>query len=280
MAKEGPTAEAERLLEEAGDALDRGEGQEALDLAARGERAARRAGATELLPDLILLQASALNDLGRSREALSRADELLRGSPRDTAAMLERAFALWELVRLPEARSQIQELLQQVPDDAWGHHLLGLVAERLGDAKEARRRFSRARRLDPREFPEPVHLSHEEFDKAVEDALEGLPAPVRGYLSNVAIAVEDLPADDDLLASDPPLSPAILGIFRGSPLGEKGSMDPWSHFPSSIVLYQKNLERAAADRDQLIEQIGVTLVHEVGHFLGLDEEELWERGLD
>lgn len=280
MAKEGPTAEAERLLEEAGDALDRGEGQEALDLAARGERAARRAGATELLPDLILLQASALNDLGRSREALSRADELLRGSPRDTAAMLERAFALWELVRLPEARSQLQELLQQVPDDAWGHHLLGLVAERLGDAKEARRRFSRARRLDPREFPEPVHLSHEEFDKAVEDALEGLPAPVRGYLSNVAIAVEDLPADDDLLASDPPLSPAILGIFRGSPLGEKGSMDPWSHFPSSIVLYQKNLERAAADRDQLIEQIGVTLVHEVGHFLGLDEEELWERGLD
>jgi predicted Zn-dependent protease with MMP-like domain len=280
MAKEGPTAEAERLLEEAGDALDRGEGEEALDLAARGERAARRAGATELLPDLILLQASALNDLGRSREALSRADELLRGSPRDTAAMLERAFALWELVRLPEARSQLQELLQMVPDDAWGHHLLGLVAERLGDAKEARRRFSRARRLDPGEFPEPVHLSQEDFDKAVEDALEGLPAPVRGYLSNVAIAVEDLPADDDLLASDPPLSPAILGIFRGSPFGEKGSMDPWSHFPSSIVLYQKNLERAAADRAQLIEQIGVTLVHEVGHFLGLDEEELWERGLD
>jgi len=280
MAKDGPTAEAERLLEEAGDALDRGEGEEALDLAARGERAARRAGATELLPDLILLQASALNDLGRSREALSRADALLRGSPRDTAAMLERAFALWELVRLPEARSQLQELLQLVPDDAWGHHLLGLVAERLGDAKEARRRFSRARRLDPREFPEPVHLSQGEFDKAVEDALEGLPAPVRGYLSNVAIAVEDLPADDDLLASDPPLSPAILGIFRGSPFGEKGSMDPWSHFPSSIVLYQKNLERAAADRAQLIEQIGVTLVHEVGHFLGLDEEELWERGLD
>ena len=91
--------------------------------------------------------------------------------------------------------------------------------------------------------------------------------------------MEDLPADDDLRGSDPPLSPGILGIFRGAPWGQKGSMDPWSHFPSSIVLYQKNLERFAADRDELVEEIGVTLVHEVGHFLGLDEEELWERGL-
>jgi predicted Zn-dependent protease with MMP-like domain len=193
--------------------------------------------------------------------------------------MLERGFALWELCRLEEAREQLEGLLRLEPDDAWGHHLLGLVAERQGRGPEAERHLTRARRLAPREFPHPVHLSHAEFDRAVEDALEELPEQLRGYLSNVAIAVEDLPADEDLLASDPPLSPSILGVFRGSPLGDKGSMDPWSHFPSSIVLYQKNLERIAARREELIEQIGTTLVHEVGHFLGLDEEELWERGL-
>jgi predicted Zn-dependent protease with MMP-like domain len=280
MAKPGSTAEAERLLDEAGEALDREEAEEALALAARGEREARRASATELLPDLILLQASALNDLGRSGEALARADELLRGSARDTAAMVERAFALWELCRVGEARAQLEQLLQLAPDDAWGHHLLGLVAERQGRAKEAERHLKQARRLAPREFPRPVHLSQQEFDRAVEDALEDLPPQLRGYLSNVAIAVEDLPADDDLLSSDPPLSPSILGIFRGASLPDKGSMDPWSHFPSSIVLYQANLERAARDRRELIEQIGVTLVHEVGHFLGLDEHDLWERGLD
>ena len=76
------------------------------------------------------------------------------------------------------------------------------------------------------------------------------------------------------------LGGAILGIFRGSPLGQKAAMDPWSHFPSSIVLYQKNLERQARDRDELIEEIRVTLMHEVGHFLGLDEDELYARGLD
>ncbi len=117
-------------------------------------------------------------------------------------------------------------------------------------------------------------------DQALEEAMESLPQPIRGYLANVAIAVEDLPSDDDLLASDPPLSPSILGIFRGSPLGHKQSMDPWSHFPSSIVLYQRNLERFARDRKELVEQIGITLIHEVGHFLGLDEEQLWERGLE
>ncbi len=56
-------------------------------------------------------------------------------------------------------------------------------------------------------------------------------------------------------------------------------MDPWSHFPSSIVLYQKNLERACDSKEQLVEEIRVTLLHEVGHFLGLDEEELEARGL-
>jgi predicted Zn-dependent protease with MMP-like domain len=114
----------------------------------------------------------------------------------------------------------------------------------------------------------------------MEDALAELPEPVRAYLSNVAIAVEDFPPDDDLLAADPPLPPTVLGMFRGAPLGDKGSMDPWSHFPSSIVLYQRNLERFATDRRDLVEQIRVTLLHEVGHFLGLDEEQLRERGLD
>jgi predicted Zn-dependent protease with MMP-like domain len=69
-------------------------------------------------------------------------------------------------------------------------------------------------------------------------------------------------------------------MFRGSAIGQQGSMDPWSHFPSSIVLYQRNLERAARSREELVQEIGVTLVHEVGHFLGLDEDQLWERGLD
>ena len=279
MALFGLRPGAPRLLQRARAAWDQEEMEEAAGLAARAERAAGRAGDGETRSEALALRAAALNELGRSGEALAAADALLAAEPEAADAMTERGFALWELNRLDEARAQLARAVEREPGDAWAHHVLGLVAERAGERKEAERRFRRARKLAPEDFPAPVRLAPDAFDAAVEAALEEIPPRVRAYLANVAIAVEDLPADDDLRGSDPPLSPGILGIFRGAPWGQKGSMDPWSHFPSSIVLYQKNLERFAADRDDLVEEIGVTLVHEVGHFLGLDEEELWERGL-
>ena len=94
------------------------------------------------------------------------------------------------------------------------------------------------------------------------------------------IAIEDIPSDEDLTSSKPPLSPMILGVFRGTPVGERSVFNPYDHFPASIVLYQRNLERFAKTREELIEQIGITLMHEVGHLIGLDEEDLWERGLE
>lgn len=251
-----------------------------LDLALRGERLARKQHDTPLAGDFALLAGIALGQLGRSDEALTRLDDALLALPDSSDVMRERGIVLFELLRLDEARKQLLAAEKVAPRDAWVQHGLGLVAERAGDAREAERRFARARKLDPEAFPVPVTLPADEFDEVIENALLKLPAPVRHYLSNVAITAEDLPADDDLLAATPPLSPQSLGMFRGAPLGQRGSMDPWSQFPSSVVLYQKNLERAARTRDELIEQIGVTLVHEVGHFLGLDEEQLWERGLD
>jgi len=261
---------------------DREDLERAVELARRGEKLARRRGGEEgaaLSAELKVVQAAAHNQLGQSAEALAAAEAVLRDETDAVDAMLERAFALWELLRLDEARAQLQALLQRSPDEAWAHHTLGLIAERRSEAREAEKRFARARKLAPEDFPEPARLAEAEFDRAVEEALAELPEPVRRYLANVAISVEPLPADDDLLGAEPPLSPAILGIFRGAPLPEKGS-DPWSHFPSSIVLYQRNLERFARDRDDLLEQIGITLLHEVGHFLGLDEEALYQRGLE
>jgi predicted Zn-dependent protease with MMP-like domain/Flp pilus assembly protein TadD len=255
-------------------------------LARRGFKLARRERDRELEGAFALLEAAALNGLGEAGAALARlevAAERLpdaRGPGPAVAVQLERGFALYELCRFDAAQAALLAAERGDPEDPWTQHHLGLVAERRGDEEEARRRFARARALAPDAFPKTIALGHDAFDAAVEAALAELPESVRRYLANVAITVEDLPSDDDLLASDPPLSPSILGLFRGAPYGQKVSMDPWSHFPSSIVLYQKNLERFARSRKDLVEQIGITLIHEVGHFLGLDEEELWERGLD
>jgi len=252
--------------------------EEALSLLRRASRLAR-GDDPALEGELALLEGQALGRLGDPRGALSRITEARRRLPGDADVLLERALALFELCRFEDADAELDEALRLAPDDAWAHHAKGRVAERLGRAEEAGRSFARARALAPEDFPEPVALSPEAFEQAVEDALVQMPEPVRRYLGNVAITVEDLPSEEELLASEPPLSPSILGMFRGAPLPHKESQDPWSHFPSSISLYQRNLEAFARDREELVDEIGVTLVHEVGHFLGLDEDDLWDLGL-
>ncbi len=259
---------------------DRVDVERGIELARRGARLARKAGDGELAGELAWLEGAGLNQLGLAREALERLAEAEAELPDSVDVLLEKGYSLYELCRFPEARRALLRAEKLDPGEPWTQHTLGLAAERQGDQDEARRRFARARKLAPDEFPKPIALSPAAFDEAVEAALASLPEPVRRYLSNVAITVEDLPSDEDLLACDPPLSPAILGLFRGAPYGQKASMDPWSHLPSSIVLFQRNLERFARGRADLVEQIGVTLIHEVGHFLGLDEDELYARGLD
>lgn len=262
------------------EALSDGDADGALSLAREGLARARREGDDSLAADLLWVAGASLIELGRAEEALRLLDEALSLAPDHLDARLERGSALYELCRFEEAERELTEVERDLPDDGAVQHLLGLVAERRGDRKQASRRLEAARRLEPGSYPRPTTLSREEFDATVEAALAAIPEPVRRYLANVPVTVEELPEEHDLLAADPPLSPSILGLFRGAPYGQKSSMDPWSHLPSSIVLYQRNLERFAGSREELVEEIGVTLVHEVGHFLGLDEEELWARGLD
>ena len=271
---------ADHFIHSVGSADDPDPLERGVAIARRGAKLARRAGDLDAQVDLAILEATACSEAGDPAQSLALLEEAIRIRPLDVGARLERAHALFELCRFEEARQELLHIKGLDSHDPWADHMLGLLAERRGEQAEAERHFARARHRSPTEFPRVIALTHAAFDAAVEDALAGLPGPVRNYLSNVAITVEDIPADEDLEGSDPPLSPSILGLFRGSPLGQKSSMDPWSHFPSSIVLYQKNLERFAHDRRELLEEIRITLVHEVGHFLGLSEEELWQRGLD
>jgi predicted Zn-dependent protease with MMP-like domain/Flp pilus assembly protein TadD len=259
---------------------DRAAVEDGLALCRKGLGLAKKRGDRELQHELLLLEAVGLNQLGECAAALERADQALEVDPGSVDALRERAIALFELCRFGQAEKELAKLAAKAPDDAWAQHYLGLSAERRGDSREARRRFERARKLDPVEFPAPVTLSEEEFDRAVAEALEHLPAHVKPYLENTTISVEPLPGEEDLTSSDPPLSPCILGVFRGTPIGERSVTSSADHFPAAIVLYQRNLERFARTRPELLEQIGITLLHEVGHLVGLDEEDLWERGLE
>jgi predicted Zn-dependent protease with MMP-like domain len=123
-----------------------------------------------------------------------------------------------------------------------------------------------------------VALSAEAFRAEVDRAVSELGAQDRAALRGVPVEVADLPDLADLTLAEPPLSPTILGLFRGPPEGEPclpEDGDPCR----SIVLYRKNLGRFAHDRAELDRQIRVTLSHELGHLRGEDDDALRDRGL-
>jgi predicted Zn-dependent protease with MMP-like domain len=233
----------------------------------------------DLVGELRLVRGRALSAMGESTEAVRVFESALEVLGEDPEAQVELAMALFEALQFERAHELLLDLVEEAPDDARIHHYLGLLDERAGRGSEAEVHFARARDLDPDEFPVPVTLTEEEFNTAVEAAVEGLPERVRTYIAEVPVLVEDVPTTTDL-EGDPPLSPLSLGMFRGLPAASRSHFDPWSQLPSSIVLFQKNLERYVRSREELIEEIETTVLHEVGHYLGWDEEELYERGLE
>lgn len=229
------------------------------------------------------IAAMALNDLGEPREALARAQWVLERQPDDPEASYERAVALFELCQFEEAAPAFEKLLGDPERAPFAHEHLGLLLEREGRQHDADSHFRRATELAPEDFPAPVLVSPAEFRAELDQTLEGLPADMSRDLEGVAIEVEDLPREHDLVANDPPLSPTILGLFRGPPLGEACEPAPDSAPGApcrSVVVYRKNLSRAVKSRPELVEQIKVTLLHEIGHLRGEDDGELAARGLE
>jgi predicted Zn-dependent protease with MMP-like domain/Flp pilus assembly protein TadD len=231
------------------------------------------------LARLLLLAGMADNQLGRSRDALLHLDQGLRAAPQDLDLLYERGVALFELCRFASARRAFESVLRRSPEDAWSIHHLGLIAERSGDEARARTLLSRAARLAPRELRAPVEMDRAAFEAEVRRALAELPEAERAALAGVPVQVEEIPALADLTAVDPPLSPSILGLFRGPPLGEP-CLPADGPTCRSVVLYRRNLLRFASDRAQVAEQLRVTLFHELGHLHGESDDALRSRGLE
>ncbi len=226
----------------------------------------------------LMLRAISLNQLGELDDALKTLERALAISPDEPEARLEHAVTLFDLGRFVPAKNELCALASEIPDDPWPPHYLGLLAERSGDDKQARALFAKATSLDPEAFPATVSFSEPQFDAAVKEAIAKLPEHAKSHLGNVTISVEPFPDDEALRSGE--VTPTILGVFQGTPIDERSPLIAEHHVTARIVLYQRNLERFARSHDELIEQIGVTVLHEVGHLLGLDEDELYDRGLD
>jgi predicted Zn-dependent protease with MMP-like domain len=115
-------------------------------------------------------------------------------------------------------------------------------------------------------------MKREHFVKVVEETLDSLPQEFRIRIRNVAVLVEDLPRNQRSLKPGQQ-GRLLLGVFRGVPTTKKSTFDLPSG-PDHIVLYQKNIEAVCSSEAEVREQIRLTVIHELGHYFGLDEEQL------
>jgi len=119
-------------------------------------------------------------------------------------------------------------------------------------------------------------MNRKNFEKLVNEAIEELPSEFRERLENVVVIVEDRPSQDLLERMEIPPDETLLGLYEGMPLTERGFEAPL--YPDRIWIFQQPIEDECDTEDEIREEIKTTIVHEVAHFFGLDDEYLENLG--
>ncbi|MEQ8820238.1 MAG: metallopeptidase family protein [Sumerlaeia bacterium] len=195
-----------------------------------------------------------------------------------TDALVAMGVALFYLCRFSAAAHYLELASVEEPDSGEVWYFLGILALRAGDVQKADFHFERAEELEP-ERQRPVFLPVERISAILEEMYSRYPEDIRRAMENVPIILEDRPSEAMLFSDNPPLDPLMLGIFEGTPLPERADNDLAAGL-TRIVLFLENIALVAPDEEKLIEELDITLKHEIGHFLGLDEDDLLARGLD
>nr|WP_019632198.1 metallopeptidase family protein [Actinomadura atramentaria] len=111
-----------------------------------------------------------------------------------------------------------------------------------------------------------IDMSRDAFEDLVGEALDGVPAALTRHMSNVVIVVED----------DAP-EPGLLGLYQGVPLTERGD---WyaGVLPDHISIYRREILRICATPEEVVEEVRITVVHEIAHHFGIDDARLHDLG--
>jgi predicted Zn-dependent protease with MMP-like domain len=119
-------------------------------------------------------------------------------------------------------------------------------------------------------------MTREHFKTLVQEAIDSIPPRFAEEVKNVAIVIEDAPSADLLAEMEMEPDDVLLGLYQGIPLPER----QWAHgntLPDRITLYQRSIEEdCEGDEDEIVVAIGETLIHELGHYFGLSEDEIME----
>jgi predicted Zn-dependent protease with MMP-like domain len=118
-------------------------------------------------------------------------------------------------------------------------------------------------------------MTREQFTRLVEEALLDIPRRFKKAMKNVAVVVEDEPPPDVLEELEIEPDDSLFGLYQGTPLPQRG----WGYgntLPDRISVYQRPIEEACADDDEIRDCVAETVIHEFGHYFGMSEEEIEE----
>lgn len=237
---------------------------------------------------------SGQDDLATLAAFLERFDELLdrdpaaslvhiRNSParlsEEPEVLLAEAEALCHACGPTHARDFLVALVERAPDLSDARHRLADVLEELGDREGAILQHLQTLWLDC-EMDALEGCSDcadvELIAEVAEATLEGLPEPVKAKLGNVAVVLEPRPSRDLVMSG---FDSRALGLFEGPTSAEHGMMCAPPELSRIVLFTRCLLDAFGAEREELVEQVRITVLHEIGHYLGLEEESLARLGL-
>lgn len=228
--------------------------------------------------DFVMLMGDIYWASGDWEQAFEYYQRVALNDPERNDARVAMGVTLYHLCRFHAAQTVLEMCSLTDQDDPEVWYYLALLALRGDKRSLAMYFFDRANELHEDRFIMPVEVEEEDVIDMVNSMIAEIPEPLMRAMENVPIVAEDRPSEELLLSSDPPMDPTVLGLFTGIPHGESSSAIPDG--PTQITLFLENIWLLAGDRDKLEEELWITLKHEIGHYFGLSEEELTERGLD
>jgi predicted Zn-dependent protease with MMP-like domain len=122
------------------------------------------------------------------------------------------------------------------------------------------------------------HRHHQPFEALVQLALDAIPEPFADALDEVAIVIDDEPSADQRRENEIADDDTLYGLYEGVPRTEWGA--DWAPIPNRITLFRLPLEADFPDPDELADEVWATVIHELAHHLGIDDERLEELGVD
>jgi predicted Zn-dependent protease with MMP-like domain len=117
-------------------------------------------------------------------------------------------------------------------------------------------------------------IEPEAFETLVREAIDGLPSEYRRLLKNVAIVVEETPSRDILDDLGLTSEDDLLGLYSGTPLEDESFFNVGGDLPSRISIYRKPILRLCRSAQEVVHEVRDTVVHEIGHHFGLDDDEM------